>query len=172
MIQLMIRRGISTFALLGYLAGQLAMAPHAHAKGKGHQGQCWQPHIHVSKSGGDACDHHGRLPHGHGHDRAYADRALQADEGRRDSRPFEKGLGPDSDHDADAIFVASLEQTAPRSESASLTEVHEALQYDGLVAVMDGHSALLVAGAAAGQLFDRTPAPSCALYVTLRTLRI
>ena len=170
----MIRRGISTFVLLGYLAGQLAMAPHAHAGGAGHDASTWQPHIHLSKSGGDGpcCHHHSHCHHGDDHHHAHQDHCLEGCS-QSDAAPRVKTLNTSSDHDADAVYVASCEQTAPRNEQSTFTDLDAASQQAAaLVNAIDGIAGVPLGGTAVDQATACASAPPCALYLTLRTLRI
>lgn len=85
----MFRRSVATLALVGYIVGQLAMVPHAHGASlpdeqRQHHAR---PHFHI---GGHAHSHsHAHPPAG--------DRSLREGIGR-----------PGFDHDADAIYVASV----------------------------------------------------------------
>lgn len=60
----MFRRGISSLLVVGYVAMQMAAAPHAHPADPFHLDHSTAPHIHVSWFGGVD---HGDRPHHHGH---------------------------------------------------------------------------------------------------------
>jgi hypothetical protein len=174
-LALMIRRGITTFVLLGYLAGQLAMAPHAHAGGAGHDESTWQPHVHLSKSGGDGpCrHHHGNCHHGHDHHHAHDDHCLEeCDHGQSETAPIGKTLNTSSNHDADAVYIASFEQTAPRNEQSILARLGAASEQAALVSAIDRIEVPPLAGTTVVQSVTGASAPRCALYLALRTLRI
>lgn len=53
----MFRRGVALAVMLGYVAGQLAAVPHAHAEGHHLDHHSSQPHVHLSWFGSAHDDH-------------------------------------------------------------------------------------------------------------------
>lgn len=108
----MFHRCIASLTLLGFLAGQLAAAPHAHgaaspAQQRRHNAR---PHVHV----GWAHAHVHRHPHAH-----EGDRSPQASNVGRSGK-----IGTVSDdHDADAVYLAggASSLAAPRDRHESGT---------------------------------------------------
>jgi hypothetical protein len=162
----MIRRVISTIALLGYLAGQLAVVPHAHGGGAALDGHCWQPHVHVSSP---AAGHHhpGHKHSHHAHQRGQGGHH-HADDSALDGRTL---LHADFNHDADAVYVSSVRQATSRTvivKGADAEYVSPQPHSSTAIGVVRPTAASPIG-------IHRAPDTSgyhCALYLSLRTLRI
>jgi hypothetical protein len=146
----MIRRVMAFLAVLGYVAGQLAAAPHAHGSVSGRHDA--RPHIHLSLFG--------RNHHHHRHDCCYARSDLT---GARSSQ---------SDHDDDAVYLQVVVSGAPQ---ASFSQV-KLWEWSTLVSWLPPVTA---SASRAFALFSERcePCPNstgehCALFLTLQTLRI
>jgi hypothetical protein len=92
----MLRRSLSMLVMLGYLAGQLAAVPHAHADDPAHEHQLALPHIHLADLGGVAHGH----KHGHGHVHRH-----EAPASQREGASHHDRLQGSGDHDEDAIYL-------------------------------------------------------------------
>jgi hypothetical protein len=146
----MIRRVMSLLAVLGYAAGQLAAAPHAHGSFSEHHDA--RPHVHLSIFGGS--HHH------HDHDRSDAREDLT---GARNSQ---------SDHDDDAVYLQVVVSGAPQASQSQV----ELLEWSMLVAWLPAAMASAPPGFALS-VACYEPCPNstgdhCALYLTLQSLRI
>lgn len=163
----MIRRGIATIVLFGYLAGQLAVVPHAHAGAVGHDGHGWRPHVHVSTP--DAQHHHHGHKHSHhGHYHGQGGHH-HADESELDGHSV---LHADFDHDADAVYVLSVTQATSRTERTSGVDAEYSLPQQNSASIALGF-VFPTADSLIG--IHRAPDTSgchCALYLSLRNLRI
>ena len=163
----MFRRVVSTCVLIGFIAGQGAAIPHAHAHETDAEDGHASPHVHLSWFG--------RSTHGHDHEHGPGGTHRHQAAVPNDSSaatPNGQATG-ENDHDGDAVYLPG---EVPR---ATTTSLDEALALKGQAA----HLALLAfdPGFAAGlsathcTAFRRPPDerhPGCALYLTLRTLRI
>ncbi len=151
----MLRRGISLLLIIGFVANSLATMAHAHADGNAAEHNA-RPHLHVSWFCGDRGHHHGD-GHGH-HQHHHCQRAIPVDT-----------IGADGDHDSDALYVSSNPFGRTVVREGSRAKVGDVAQPD-------------LAAPIAVDLFERqtpfsaeslhTRAPACALYLTLRALRI
>jgi hypothetical protein len=146
----MIRRVMAFLAVLGYVAGQLAAAPHAHGSVSGRHDA--RPHIHLSLFG--------RNHHHHRHDCCDA---------RSDLTGARTGQG---DHDDDAVYLQVVVSGAPQ---ASFNQV-KLWGWSTLVSWLPPATA---SASHAFALFSEScePCPNstgehCALFLTLQTLRI
>lgn len=98
----MIRRCVNIAVMIGFLANQLAAAPHAHDEGSLHDHHSSQPHLHLSWFGGshhhhEHC-HHGDPATNHHHDHLLTHTTLSR--------------GAADDHDDDAIYLSPVVATA------------------------------------------------------------
>ena len=155
----MFRRGVSVLAVLGYLAGQLAAIPHAHAGGSPHDHEFSQPHFHLLWFGGA----HPRHPHLH-------DDAAVLNSDRASARPKICRDATD-DHDDDAIYLSPVSVALAAAGESHLDALN------GQTAVSPIGAALFepVFGVAFFAWREHPPDSSgrhCALFVALRTLRI
>jgi hypothetical protein len=154
-------RAITILVLLGYLAGQMAAMPHAHATA--HADHPWQPHVHLSVD--DAAHVH------HSHDGRH-----HHDDGRHDDDidpPNANGaLVAAEDHDADAVYVSAVVQATSRSGVDSGIHAKclspQATPADVCIAALEWVSKALALSDCASGIIE----PHCALYLSLRTLRI
>ena len=158
----MFRRCVSILVMLGYLAGQSAAVPHAHAGGSQHDHDACEPHIHLSWFG----DHHRHHEH---HDRDnfaaapdHEDLALHVG--------FVRGTA--ADHDDEAVYVPSgLTAGATTDENTTgplkwqmPTELYSFAAVIGVSFDAASFGAHLRPPDSTGQ--------DCALYLKLWTLRI
>ncbi len=168
---MMFHRILSILVTAGYLAGQLAFAPHAHDESSVGQYKS-RPHLHLSQlvSGGHAHD----LGHAHSHRQDAArgsrrgdDHAGSGHEGTLDD--FDHG----HNHDADAVYV-------PVGLSAGLASVQAQAKIPlmwrfahpqalSAVVPLDGVPRPFSAVAASS---PRGAPPGCPLFLSLRMLRI
>ncbi|HUE74253.1 MAG TPA: hypothetical protein VMP01_25455 [Pirellulaceae bacterium] len=145
----MFRRCVAAFVLLGFLAGQLAMVPHAHAAGSpdAQRQHSTRPHFHVG---------------GHAHDHSHAPPA-----GERS--PLDWISAPGHDHDADAIYLSDGNSTlgTARDERVAITTI--VLSAD----LLTGSWQPLAQQDLAVPFHPPDPFPAGRkLFLTLRTLRI
>jgi len=162
----MIRRGISTIVLLGYLAGQLAFVPHAHAGAPGNDGHCWQTHVHVSAS--DA-------QHRHGHDHChYGDHCGKGGHHHADDSGLDGNgmLKAGIEHDADAVYVSTVAQARSRTGKTSGVEAEYSSPQAYAASNTLGLAFRQDASFIGNHRVPDTTVPHCALYLSLRTLRI
>jgi hypothetical protein len=150
--------------MLMHLASQLAVSAHAHAGSSSLDHRSRQPHIHVSRA-----EHH----HAH-HSHTHAHGVIQhRHTGGRVSAPNPFGLiDPFHDHDSDAIYLPTTVQAGVRN---SATGSGADQDQSALVPAMVAKSKIAVSQPTQGD--GRRPSiaasvPHCALYLTLRSLRI
>jgi hypothetical protein len=121
----MFRRCVCILVLLGFIAGQLAVVPHAHGgyspeEQRQHDAR---PHVHVGFCGHSHEHNHSHDGHSHSHptDKAAPASVEQLSNG---------GCGPCVEHDADAIYLpcgASSPATVKDQRTASSAElIHSA----------------------------------------------
>jgi len=89
----MVRRALSLLIALGYVAGQLAAAPHVHADDVCHEHHATRPHVHL---GGFANGHHQCE---HRHDTAHQHQPAAS--------------GGEHDHDEDAVYLQPVVARTP-----------------------------------------------------------
>lgn len=159
----MLRRIASMLVMVGYLAGQLAAVPHAHANDPLHEHHSAQPHIHVAAARSPSHTYEHGSEHGHVHRHtapaAARDGACQADQ-----------FSGVADHEADAIYLPLTVSTTVTSgaDSSKLLTSPALLHFVDAAAVSD---AVTASQTALLRLPD-TRAPECAFCLTLRALRI
>ncbi len=115
----MFRRGVSFLVLVGFLASQLAVMPHAHGSATPEEQQKHDaaPHFHCAWLGHSDHDHHhghSSAGHGHSHHATQHEGGLKSSTDSSDGQSLTSGLRG-ADHDADAIFVSEQAATASRS---------------------------------------------------------
>jgi hypothetical protein len=160
---LMFRRCISTLVLVGFVGGQLATFPHAHAgyapeEQRRHDAR---PHIHTGP--GEHSNDHSHSHDGHSHSHP----AKAAANG--ESSPFDV-YAPCAEHDADAIYLPS-----GACSPVALKEQRAATSTDPVSAGESGASPIsLPAIARYGPESIHPPirVAGAKLFLTLRTLRI
>lgn len=163
----MLRRIVSTCVLIGFIASQWAAVPHMHAHETDAKHGHTSPHMHLSWFGSSTHMHgHEHGPGGTHHHQAAVPNDSSA------ATPSDQATGED-DHDGDAVYLPG---GVPR---ATTTSIAEALALKGqaahlaLLAYDPGFAAELSATCCTA---SRRPPderhPGCALYLTLRTLRI
>lgn len=156
----MLRRCISIFALAGFIAGQLAVVPHAHSgySAEEQQQHDARPHVHV---GGHSHGHrHSHAGHSHSHSdeqKAPADR----------DHSTGPGLSLLVEHEADAVYlptgVAMLTATKQQPMGSSASEAAAAV----------GPACLQMHRQASAPIRPPdTPSLHAKLFLTLRHLRI
>jgi len=143
----MLRRCISLLLVIGFIAGQLAPVPHAHGAGDAAVHDA-RPHVHLAWF----CHDHEHEQHDHGHQTAPP-----------------RSLYPGCDHDSDAVYFDSnpIPNRIAGPDLAKVTSEPIAPLYLAVSTCTptDRPSAM----------WAHTPslrAPDCALYLTLRALRI
>jgi hypothetical protein len=142
----MFRSCVSLLVLFGFTANQWAAIPHAHA-GSQPTGHDATPHIHLHT--------HSHGGHTHSH---------------RQHRPVGSSIEGTDNHDADAIYLPTLTPPTVRGGDGWL-----ALEF--VTAMVPNSVAANSIGTGVGQSnLGPIPlemcAPNCALYLTLRALRI
>jgi hypothetical protein len=158
----MFRRGVSILVMLGYLAGQSAAVPHAHASGSQRDHDACEPHIHLAWFG----EHH----HHHHREHYGRDNAVAALGNDYLAVGFDRGAT--EDHDDDAIYVPS-----------GLTAGATNMAYPTGFPELQAPKALLSCDEVVGLILNITtfgvhlrPPDSigqgCALFLRLLTLRI
>lgn len=161
----MFRRFVATFALVGYIAGQSAAVPHAHAGAMEAPGHTVIPHVHLSRLSAQATAHghsHGKHDHGHRHHTH-----------QRPSPVPVKTVDGGDNHDADAFYLPDVLGLTSPSDRASDESLKCPLAYEPAPTA----AASLVSAADLSQLCGwqsppESSAPHCALFLELRTLRI
>lgn len=161
----MFRRILSSLLIVSYAVSQLAALPHAHAsQAVGHN---QRPHLHVGwlvsalAGNGDSSPEHGHSHHGHSHSHSHEHAASVP------STPVEPA---GSDHDDDSVY---LPYALVAAKEVRLAEQDG--QFSRAVAVCPEFSVLSAPSVAS---VPQPTAPHeccgehCALYLTLRTLRI
>jgi len=146
----MFRRCISILLLLGFVASQLAAVPHAHA-GRSDAGHDAHPHVHLAWF---CHDHHGEREHDHD---------------SHESTPG-RSIGTDREHDCDAVYL-SRNPLRNQSVETAVSDMRSTAVATLPVAVP---SSFLLSEQPSPVAADALPsrAPNCALYLTLRALRI
>jgi hypothetical protein len=162
----MIRRGISIVVLLGYLAGQVVMVPHAHAGQSPVDGHSLAPHVHVLVCG--ICHQHHRHGH-HGHGDAPHEHAAN-DHTTSDSRQGDSVLADECDHDADAVYVPTVIRAVRRAVETNTVDVKA--QPPTALSSCIAFGNFYQPSASLVSRYPDTAGRHCALYLTLGALRI
>ena len=147
----MFRRLVASLTLFAFLAGQLAMIPHAHAAltGSEHREHDARPHFHLSGQG----DGH---YHEHADPRQSEDRSHRA-----------KIDGPVIDHDATAIYLPDGNSTAASGKRGSADSLNASIDLPADARLLPAQE-----GLAAPFHPPNAARPVGKLFLTLRTLRI
>ena len=163
----MIRRFLSTLLMACYVASQLAALPHSHASqpaghgGSPHVHGDWltrlvsgdaHPHAHPHAGGGH--HHHGK-GHSHSHDKP---------------QPISTPAVPGEHHDNDCVYLPDAVTSVKQDRPADWLT-----QFDELIAPVQTPCDAANPVILHGSLLHNSPsrlAGGCALYLTLRTLRI
>lgn len=185
----MSRRLLTTLLMVAFLAGQLAVVPHAHGASRNNQPSDHdsRPHVHLvwfehtdnQHDVEHSHDHdrdHGHRHHGeHSHHEAEHGQHQGSEQGRHPgdtSQPSQASSDTDckhDDHDSDAVYLAVDPGDLLLSQGVASPDLCAA------VTVMYVPTAQLVA-ATSRHLADAQPpdqyAPSCPLYLALRALLI
>lgn len=149
----MFRRIVSILVLLGFIAGQSAVMPHAHG-GLEPVGHDATPHIHLSLHHSHSHCHGSHKHSHHSHQPSPAGQLCKAV----------------VDHDADAIYLPTVTPFVERgSDELSGLQIQFALL---LTSVAIDLSAADAQQASFGHHPQDICAPNCALYLQLRALRI
>ena len=159
----MFRRFISTLVLIGFVAGQIAAVPHAHAgySPEEQQRHDAKPHVHVEKSAHSHGHQHSHDEHSHSHAVGGAVNVKS---------PGHAVCAPSTDHDTDAINFPS-----DASSLLAAKDQRTSTGADPNPSAQSGHGT-----------FRLRPEPQCdsiplhppnnssgaKLFLTLRTLRI
>ena len=158
----MLRRSISLLVLAAFAVAQLATIPHAHEgiEGDDHGAV---PHVHMARLGGD----HHENDHGHGHSHDGHSHACQQEQPETAGQACMAGVP--ADHDEDAVYLPSLTTSTFRSGVGNL-----GLSLATLWVPVDPLQVPTML--ADGSCFVDSGPPlcggGCALYLSLRTLRI
>lgn len=157
----MLRRLIATCILMGMLAAQWAVVPHSHGSSTdpSHDGS---PHVHLALAEREhSHSRHERHAHCH-HAPTPADPAA----------PVGPVVDDADQHDADAVYLAEGDSpSAPVSAQKCLDQSPTAQPSALVTNVCDAVDCLTATAEAAATPFE-SRAPSCARFLTLRTLRI
>lgn len=168
-------RSTHILALLGYLASLLATVGHAHASGAADES--WQPHVHLSNC--EHSHHHGGCSdHLHDHHCDDHDHEHSTDNGHVSGQPpaaDDEALRPatmaGSGHNSDAVYFSAVDQTLQQCEQKSFDL--DQSPCDCMAAILvDFTTGFAYCDTAICALAGKSPAPACARYLTLRTLRI
>jgi hypothetical protein len=154
----MFRRGVSLLVALGYMAGQLAAVPHAHAEDIDHAHHSAKPHIHFSGIGDDHPHHHHNHQHHH-HGQVVSDTDQRA-----------AGLG--CDHDGDAVYLQSVVAGGPSVDPSHIDLLPSQLPGSGAPGKVAALPIACVLSFAWRQSRSELTGGHCALFLTLQTLRI
>jgi hypothetical protein len=159
----MLRRTAAMLVMLGYLAGQLATVPHAHADDPRHKHHSAQPHIHLAADSGSSHAHE----HGHEHGHVHRHAAPAAD---RDGSCQTSHFSGFADHEADAIYLPLSVSTVVTSgaNSSKLLASPARLHFADAAPVSDA----VTAYQAAMLRLPGERATGCDFCLTLRALRI
>ena len=162
----MLRSCTSILLIVVHLAGQLALAPHAHGEGEfvQHSDSQARPHVHLAWFG--------KVTHAHdrGQDRRHDHQ--RGDPGRRSLAPTSSDCGsplPGDDHDGDTVYLPG-EVSAPALKSGAETgqaACAKATTQPAVVMAPLAQSPQVIRWV----LLDDSP-PSCPRYLMLRALRI
>jgi hypothetical protein len=159
----MFRHCLATLLLFAYFAGQLAGTLHAHTHGaqSGTDGGKTAPHCHF---GGHGEQSHSHSPSDHGHDHGH-------EHERQPAAPASHQGSSSAGHDSDAIYLSDQIGTPSLSSLGLVTP--DVLQLFWLPAVCTAAvtSDFNIGVVNAGRNANHS-ATSCALYLTLRALRI
>lgn len=149
--------------MVGYLAGQLAAVPHAHADDPRHDHHIAQPHIHVATASTPSHEHE----HGHRHGHIHHHAAPAAD---RDCSCNADHISSATDHEADAIYLPACISTTVTNgvDQGKLLASPSLLHFVDAAAFGDAFTANHVALLR----LPRELAPGCNFCLTLRALRI
>ena len=161
----MFRRFVAIFALVGYISGQSAAVPHAHAGATNAPRHNAAPHIHLSRLSAPTTAHdhsHSKHDHGHGHHTHQKPGPI----------PVKTVDGGDN-HDADAFYLPAVPGFVDISDRASDELIKWQFAHESTPAA----AASLISAADLWQFCGLQPppessAPHCALFLKLRTLRI
>ena len=160
----MFRRIVAIFVVVGFIAGQWLAIPHSHGAATrilGHSHSS-SPHIHLSWFFGD-CHAHEHAHHGHGHGKCGPE--------HRESSPLSPAVADGTDHDSDALYISIGNSSVGSPTRGGHSSVTTAKSLLVLTPVLVTSSKVL--GLESGRLHPpEVRAPNCALYLTLRTLRI
>jgi hypothetical protein len=157
----MIRRLITACVLTGMLAAQWAVVPHSHGSSTepSHDNA---PHVHLS---------FGEHGHHHSHDEKHA-HCHQAAKTADDAAAPASSVCNGESHDADAVYFAGGDSpSAPVSVQKCPDQSPTAQPFALSVAVCDVIDCLTASVESANTPAENE-APSCARFLTLRTLRI
>lgn len=162
----MLQRFLCAILLLGYVASQMAALPHAHASQP--PGHSSRPHLHSGWFMGLA--HEARVHH-HRHSHDAGEHGHQHSPSRHDFElPSNVAFAAEPGHDEDAVYVADAVQLGKVRAHTNLTTQLEKSATTVIAPVVTPTE---------GQLFLWLPETAfphrpggCALYLTLRTLRI
>jgi hypothetical protein len=159
----MLRRSAAMLVMLGYLAGQLAAVPHAHADDRRHEHHSAQPHIHVAAARSPSHAHEHGPEHGHVHRHA-------APAAARDGSCQADQFSGVADHEADAVYLPLTVSTTATSgvDQSKLLTSPALLHFVDAAAVSDA----VTASQTALLCLPDKRAPECDFCLTLRALRI
>lgn len=157
----MIRRLITACVLMGLFAAQWAVVPHSHGSSTdgSHNDS---PHVHLAFNGDQGHRHSHDGEHLHSHACAKTDE-------KTDNCPL---LTDVSNHDIDAVYVGSGDFPSTVSAAQSCPDQAPSAQSPALASdlseLVNSSTASIVYALASPD----TGAPSCARFLSLRTLRI
>jgi hypothetical protein len=157
----MLYRASTILAILGYIAAQIAATPHAHSGVHQHHGHDSQPHVHLS--GHDAAHSH----HGHGHAHHH-----HHDSQSHDSSDDAATVIAAEGHDSDAVYLPSEIQITSRGEGVRGIQSTWLLCHASPAFITFAYPDCVSASLASINQAAGTSARHCALYLSLRILRI
>ncbi len=165
----MYRRITSSCVLAGFIIAQWAAIPHAHAQGSSLDHDS-TPHIHLD-AGGSSHSHSHSHKQKHGYrTKAAHDHCHATPTARHTASMRNCGVGSVPDHDSDAVYLPSptpITTTSGVDHSKSIPTSIVLHTYDNSI-FSNTYTENLVASLHPSHDY----APSCALYLALRTLRI
>lgn len=142
----MICRALALLTVLGYIAGQLAAAPHAH--GSAPENHDARPHFHLSGYGGDHHDHHGE----------------QSDQ---------RGAhGDQSSHDDDAVYLQVVVPGSPDAGPHRIDLLRCSMLHWWVASTAAAPSPAIALTTAWYEPRPNATGEHCALFLTLQSLRI
>jgi hypothetical protein len=151
--------------MIAQLTGRVLLAPHAHAAESSKDAHSWQPHVHIS----------GGVHHHHGHEHAPDSEHIHLDDDVRHGKGSSDFLGlvkPVHDHDSDAVYLASSVQASIRTAESIKGDIQGQSNACFGKAFLCGVASETPSTFEKARPFFSTTGQHCALYLSLRTLRI
>jgi len=151
----MLHRSVSITVMVGFVIGQMAAFPHAHAEGDRLADHNFRPHIHVTSLAHGSHSHDGEHRHHHNAD------------GSHSHSP--KPVSDQDQHDSDAVYLPhDIGVSLP---TKTLAPVHN-FEVIVALAIPVAPSATSDSDYTTGPFFSSKRSPGRPLYLALRALRI